>query len=141
MINVTVSVVIEKPIAKIIPYATDQRYVSKWQKAVTSVEAPVDPLVKGSKFVQGRKFMGKEFKTTYEVLEMDPCFRFKSTGGPIGIEVDTCFESVGTGTRMTSNIQAEANGFFKVAEGLLARQLQAEMDEGFLVFKDLMEKM
>ena len=42
---------------------------------------------------------------------------------------------------MTTNLQAKVGGFFKVAEGMVAKQMQSQIIDDSNELKSLMEKM
>ncbi len=143
MVNVSDSILIGKPVSEVYAFASDVCKLPDWQKSVKSVDAPEGPVSKGSQFVVVRKFMGQEMKTPFEVLKKDANsdFSFKSRGGPVNILVDVKFEGAGSGTKMTTSMAAEVGGFFKVAEGMVAKQMQTQVSEDHLVLKSLLEKM
>ena len=49
------------------------------------------------------------------------------------------FEVSENGTQVTMHGTAEAGGFFKIAEGLVGRQLQEQMNTDFAALKLIME--
>jgi uncharacterized membrane protein len=142
MINVSESIVIDKPISEVYAFALDQRNVPKWQKSVLSVEAPDGPVTEGYQFINTRKFLGREVKIPFEVQEIHPesSIILKSKDGPIKMQVNVSFEKVDGGTKTTTHLQGEVGGFFKVAEGAVARQMKSQLSMDYLVLKDLLEK-
>lgn len=143
MINVSDSIVIGKPLAEVFAFASDVCKIPDWQKSVKSIEAPDEPVVKGSQFVMVRKFMGQEMKTPFEVLKMDlnSGISIKSKSGPVKIQVNMNFEDAIPNTRVTTNLEAEVGGFFKVAEGMVAKQMKTQISEDDRELKTLLEKM
>jgi uncharacterized membrane protein len=142
MFSVSSSVVINKPVGELFAFASDFNNLPKWQGSVTYVEAPAGTITRGYQYINVRKFMGQEIRTPFEVLEVIPnsSFSLKSTGGPVKVQVSIGFEPVQAGTRMTTNLQMEVNGVFKVAEGVVARQMKTQIGEDGQVLKELMEK-
>jgi uncharacterized membrane protein len=142
MINVSDSVVIAKPLSEVFSFVVDQNNVIKWQKAVISVEVPACPLGVGSQFVIVRRFMGQEMKMFYEVVELqqDAGFILKSSGGPVKVLVTVSFEPAGGDTKMTTELHAEVGGFFKVAEGLVAKQMTSQLVNDDATVKSMLEK-
>jgi uncharacterized protein YndB with AHSA1/START domain len=141
MIKVTSSVLIDKPVADVFAYTTDPDTATKWQGGVDAVipEGPAD--VVGSKYTEVRKFMGQEMKSTLEltVYEKDAKWGAKVLKGPVPYEVIQTFVAEGTGTRLTTEVEGEPKGFFKIAEGALQGQLQKSLDEDGQRLKKLLE--
>jgi hypothetical protein len=54
--------------------------------------------------------------------------------------VKTSFESMGKSTKMVTDMQAEVGGFFKVAEGMVAKQMKDQVVTDEQVLKGLLEK-
>ena len=46
----------------------------------------------------------------------------------------------GGGTRLTIQSSAELGGFFKLAEGLVGKQLDKQMKSDFMALKNVMER-
>jgi carbon monoxide dehydrogenase subunit G len=143
MINISESIVIKKPLAELFAFSLDQHNLPKWQKSVIKVDAPAGPVTKGYQFTGTRKFMGREVKVPFEMLEVNPnsSFTMQSKGGPIEMRVKISFEPVGEATRLTTNMNAEVGGFFKVAEGMVEKQMKNQVADDYLVLKDMLEKM
>jgi uncharacterized protein YndB with AHSA1/START domain len=141
MIKVSSSVVINKPVADVFAYTTDPNTAAKWQGGVDAVipEGPQD--VVGSKYTEVRKFMGQDMKSTLQisVYEKNAKWGAKVLSGPVPYEVIQTFVAEGAGTRLTTDVQGEPKGFFKVAEGALRGQLQKSLDEDGQRLKKLLE--
>ena len=63
----------------------------------------------------------------------------KSINGPVPFENTYKFESNGNSTQMTISGQAEIGGFFKMAEGLVGKQFEKQMDADGIALKKLLE--
>ena len=141
MIKVTSSVVINKPVADVFAYTTDPNTATKWQGGVEAVipEGPQD--VAGSKYTEVRKFMGQDMKSTLQITlyEKNAKWGAKVLSGPVPYEVIQTFVVEGLGTRVTTDVQGEPKGFFKIAEGALQGQLKKSLDEDGQRLKKLLE--
>jgi hypothetical protein len=141
MISVTSSVVINKPVADVFAYTNDPTTATKWQGGVDAIipDGPQD--VVGSKYTEVRKFMGQEMKSTLQITlyEKNAKFGAKVLSGPVPYEVIQTFAAEGRGTRLTTEVQGEPKGFFKIAEGALQAQLQKSLDEDGQRLKKLLE--
>jgi uncharacterized protein YndB with AHSA1/START domain len=141
MIQVERSVVINKPVAVVFAFASDNANTAKWQGGVESVIPDGPPNVVGSKYTEVRKFMGQEMKSTLEVTayELNVKWGAKVLKGPVPFEVTVTFEDVGGATKMTSHLAGEPKGFFKVAEGMLKGQMEKSLEEDGLRLKSILE--
>ncbi len=142
MIDVSNSIEIKVPQAKVFAFALNQQNTPKWQELVTSVEAPAGPVTTGYRVVNVREFMGQQMKTSFEMVEVVPNSQFtlKSFGGQVSVQVTFSFEPAGSGTKLTIHMQADVGGFFKVAEGMVAAQMLAQIKENEQNLKALLEK-
>jgi hypothetical protein len=97
--------------------------------------------VVGSKYTEVRKFMGQEMKSTLEVTAFvaNSKFSAKVIKGPVPFEATVTFEASGSGTRMTTHVEGEPKGFFKVAEGALKGQLEKSLEEDGKRLKAILE--
>ena len=141
MIKVEKSVVINKPVAEVFAFVSNNDNTAKWQGGVEAVIQEGPPNVVGSKYTEVRKFMGQEMKSTLEVtaFEQDAKWAAKVVKGPVPFEVTATFEASGGGTKMTTRVEGEPKGFFKVAEGVLKGQLEKSLEEDSGRLKKILE--
>jgi hypothetical protein len=85
--------------------------------------------------------LGRKIDNTNEVTVWDPPnqYAFKSISGPIPVEFTQKFAAKENGTQLTVNAKAELGGFFKLAEGLVEKQAEKQMDTDFSALKLVME--
>ena len=95
MITVESSVIINKPVADVFAYVSDNSNDHLWQEGVDSVISEGPANVVGSKYTEVRKFMGQEMKSTIEVTAFvaDSKFAGKVIKGPVPFEVTVTFEA------------------------------------------------
>jgi carbon monoxide dehydrogenase subunit G len=141
MIKVKNSITINAPIEEVFSFMNDPENSAKWQNGVDSIEYEDQEQTVGSQFTEVRKFLGREMKTTVEVtrLEENQVWAAKAISGPIPFQVTVTFEPVGDGTKLTTSIEAEPGGFFKLAGGAVAKQLEKSMKEDSATLKTLLE--
>ena len=142
MIKVEKSVFINKPVEDVFGYIVAEGNGTKWQAGVVDVidERPRNNV--GSRYTEVRKFMGQEMRSTMELTEFVPSSRYagKVIKGPVPYEFNITFESVDGGTRMTTCVDGEPKGFFKLAENMVAGQLEKSMTEDQQKLKEILEK-
>jgi hypothetical protein len=96
----------------------------------------------GSQFTEVRKFMGQELRTTMEITELVPNVKWvgKVVKGPVPYTVTNTYEAVNNGTKYTTFVEGEPRGFFKIAEGMVAAQLEKGLGEDLQKLKEMVEK-
>jgi uncharacterized membrane protein len=142
MIKVEHSVFINRPADEVFDYIVDPAKESEWQEGV--IEAGFSPGSEpgvGAEAFEKRKFMGREMISKFQVLkfEKDKYFVGKVIEGPVPFEVTYGFARETGGTEVTVIIQGEPGGFFKLAEGLVRKQLQSQIALDLERAKDILE--
>jgi len=142
MIEVEKSVFINKTPAEVFTFTTTEGNYTKYQPAVTQVIEGGPRNTLGSHFTEVRKFMGLEMRTTYEITEFVPNAKevAKVVEGPVIYEVTTTYEASGSGTKYTVHMEGDPKGFFKLAEGLVAAQVEKSIEADNQRLKELVEK-
>ena len=141
MIKVEKSIVINKPVEEVFRYLVSEGNGTKWQNGVVEVidEGPRNNV--GSRYTEVRKFMGQEMRSTVELTEFVQNARYagKVIKGPVPYEFNITLEGVDGGTRMTTCVDGEPKGFFKLAESMVASQLEKSLMEDGQKLKEILE--
>ena len=139
MIRIEKSVVINKPVEEVFALVTDGSQAHTWQGGLESVEGETNRV--GSQYTEVRKFLGREMRSTMEVTAFEPGSRWaaKVVRGPVPFEVVVQLAPEEGGTRLTSSVDGEPTGFFKVAEGMMKSQLETSIEENIQRLKQLLE--
>lgn len=142
MIKVEKSVFINKPVEVVFDYLTTEGNETKWQTGVVEVIDELPRNTVGSRYTEVRKFMGQEMRTTMELIEFVPNTRWaaKVIKGPVPYEVTLTLEGKDGGTVVTTCVDGEPKGFFKLAENMVAGQLEKSLTEDGLKLKEILEK-
>ena len=87
------------------------------------------------------KVLGRKIESTNEITAWDPPneYSYKSISGSFPFETTYKFESSENGTQLSVSAQLEIGGFFKIAEGLVGKQAQKQLDNDFDALKLLLE--
>jgi len=140
--KVEFSTVINRPVAEVFAFITDPSNNTKYQEGLieSRLETP-GPIGVGSKATDVRKFLGRQLELKLEVTAYEPGKRFglKAVSGPIPFEVLQTFEPVEGGTRIELITQAEPGGFFKLAEGMVKKQLESQLSGDMARLKKVLE--
>jgi uncharacterized protein YndB with AHSA1/START domain len=139
MINIERSIVIDKPVEQVFAYVTDGSKAPSWQGGLEAVEGQASPV--GSQYTEVRKFMGREMRSVLEVTAFEPNTKWaaKVLKGPVPYEVTLQLAPQDGGTRLTTRIEGEPTGFFKVAEGMVKGQLEKAIEEDMKRLKGILE--
>jgi len=136
------SVLIDHPQQEVFDFVTDLNNDAKWQSGVELSEwASDDPPAIGSTHKVVRNMLGRNMEAPIVVTSWDPPNQWgnKSDGGTVPFEGMQKFEAQNGGTLMTFSAQAELGGFFKLAEGLVGKQMGKQMDSDAASLKKLLE--
>ena len=136
------SIFINRPPQEVFDYVTNPANISKWQSGTEASEWTSDsPPGVGSTVKVVTSFLGRKIEAELKVMDWDPpkLRKIKSVGGPIPFEVTDKFEAQGDGTLLTSTGQAELGGFFKLAEGLVGKQMEKQIQSDNSALKKLLE--
>ena len=136
------SVWINCPQQEVFDFVSNPAKNTEWQSIAQSAEWTSEgPVGVGSALRSVDRFLGRKIESTAEVTIWDPPDRmtFKSVSGPFAFEIAFELESKENGTQLTMSVTAEFRGFFKVAEGLAARQAQKQIDTDLEALKLVLE--
>ena len=142
MIKVELSVVINRPVADVFDFATNPANNAKWQEGlVESRLVSSGPIGVGAQITDVRKFLGRDMDSKLEVTAFEPnkTFAEKIISGPLKFEITQTFEPSGDGTKVSLVAQGEPGGFFKLAEGLVQKQLQGQLEGDSQRLKKVLE--
>lgn len=137
------NVFINRPQQEVFDYLTNPVNNPQWQSGGGTTEMTSEgPIGLGSTFRSTTKFLGRGIGSTLEFSSWDPpkVYTQKALSGPIPFELKTTLDSKENGTQLTISGQAEFSGFFKMAEGLVGKQLEKRMDTDLNALKLLLEE-
>lgn len=142
MINIEKSVEIDRPVEEVFAYVMDPNNEPLWNHGTLKAEiTSAGPMGVGTTMNYVGRFLGRTVETSYEITEYEVNRKRvnKSLSGPYPYVITNLFESVEGGTKFTATAQMDVGGFFKVAEPLVLRMLNRQVNSGFANLKDLLE--
>jgi uncharacterized membrane protein len=142
MVKVENSIVINRPLEEVFAFVSNFENNPKWSTAFLEAQKTSEgPIGVGTTWRFVQRFLGQRIEGEVELTEYEPNRKFagKSKSGPIPAEVRQTFEPVEGGTQISFVLEAEAGGFFKLAEPLVARMAKRQNESDFANLKDLME--
>jgi uncharacterized protein YndB with AHSA1/START domain len=142
MARVEASVVINRPLDEVFAFASNPENHEQWGSAMSGVvKTSEGPLAVGTTYRGVNRFLGQRIEWTCEVTEYQPDRKveFWFAAGPLNVEESMAFEAVQGGTRITGVYEGEPGGFFKVAERIVVRMFQRQVEGDLANLKDVLE--
>lgn len=136
------SISVDRSQQDVFDYVSDPANDAQWQSGLESSELTSEgPLGAGSTSTVVTRFLGRRIEAITEITAWDPPNQStaKTVNGPFPFEVTTIVEENGDGTLLTIRGQAEFGGFFKLAEGLVGKQLDKQIASDLAGLKLLLE--
>lgn len=130
MFQTSNSIIINRPPQEVFDALTDPDKLTLWQSMTESVEFSSNGDVGvGSTMKVLARFLGRNIESNLEVTAWEPPHRFAwKSAKPYPSEVTNILEAQGDGTLLTNQSQGEMGSFFNLAEGLVARMLEKQID-------------
>lgn len=142
MINLDFSTLIDRPVKDVFTFVSDPNNMSKWNSAVVSIQQVTPGAVGvGTKFKTVGEAMGRrlEGELQVQILEPESKCSFQLKAGPMQMNLTMSLKTVGTGTKLSLNVQGNPAGVFKLAEGVMTGQMKSLMEGNFARLKSVLE--
>lgn len=142
MYKIESSVMIHRPPQEVFDYVTNPANNGQWMSGNESAAWNTDgPPGIGSTYRGVFNFLGRKLEGDVEVTEWNPplSWGFKTIGGPVPAQTTATFEAQGDGTLVTHITQIEFGNFFKLAEGLVGKQLEKVYETNSAALKLILE--
>lgn len=142
MMEITDSVIVDRPIDEVFGYAGNPENDSLWATVMVESRMTSDgPIQKGSTLFEVLRFLGKRIESRCEVTEYEPGQRvaFTMVAGPNKGAHERTFEEAEGGTRVTLLTRGDSTGLFKLADPVLKRIATKQMASDLAILKELLE--
>lgn len=142
MMELSCSIVINRPVEEVFSYMTDAKNLSNWMsELVEAKQTSEGPVGVGTTISAVANVLGRRIENIQEVTAYEPNGKFaiKAISGPAINEDKFSLESVAEGTKVTRTTKGEVGGFFRMAEPLVVRMLTRQFETNFANLKDLLE--
>ena len=142
MASVDRTLTVNAPPETVFGYVTDPEKATVWQSSLLEAQfQPEGPVRRGSEIHEIRKLLGRRIESTAEVtdFEQNRLFGGRVRSGPIPWSFRYTFEDADGATRIHFHIEGEPGGFFRLAEPLVVRTLEKQLDSDFATLKELAE--
>lgn len=143
-VDVTETVVVERPVAEVAEFAGDPSNAPTWYRRIRSAEWQTEPPISlGSRITFRARFLGKDLNYTYEVTEYTPGEQvaMRTSQGPFPMNTTYTWRPVGDRvTHMTLRNHGEPSGFSRPAAPLIAFAMRRAMRQDLADLKRLLER-
>ncbi|MBM3127712.1 MAG: hypothetical protein FJ009_03655 [Chloroflexi bacterium] len=143
MKHVEASIKINRPIDQVFAFVSNFSNATQWQVGIIEARVTSSGAIGvGATYVWVQQMIGQKMDTRGEVTAWDPPNRYewKSTSGPFPLSGGVTFRAESNGTVVTQYADADPGGFFKLAEGLLVKQIEGQFAQSLEKLKALLEK-
>ena len=142
-VDVSVMIVIERPIAEVAEYAGDPSNAPTWYRRIDSAVWQTEPpIALGSKIAFSARFFGRKLEYTYEVTEFTPGEQvaMRTSEGPFPMATTYTWRAVGDrATHMVLRNHGEPTGFSKLFAPVMAHAMRRAMNQDLADLKQLLE--
>ena len=141
MLKFSADIKVNRPVEKVFAWLTNAENQGKFDKSSLKMELLTPgPWRAGSQFRELRDMGGRKTEVLSEIAELEPnrLFVIRSKTGPgwLGTWV---FEPEGTGTRLHWTGQLTMNGFARLLEPLIGKQMNNQITKHFVQLPQLIE--
>ena len=143
MINVTVTVTINRPTPDVFSYIANFANNPKWQKGMVEAYFTTDPPVRvGSEYTQVARFLGRRLESTFKVIEYEPGRRIKAATvkSTFPVTFERIVEPHGSASKVTTIVSGDASGLFRLAEPVLQKRVQTSIEKDYVRLKSILEQ-
>lgn len=140
--DVTVETVIGRPPADVAAYANDPSNAPQWYAKISSAEWKTPPpLGVGTEVAFVARFLGRELRYTYEVVELTPSSLVMRTAqGPFPMETTYRYEATDDGrTRMSLRNRGNPSGFMRLVSPFVRMAVRRANTNDLRALKRLLE--
>ena len=142
-IDITATIVIERPIAEVAEFAGDPSNAPTWYRRIDSAEWETEPPISlGSRIAIRGTFLGRRLEYTYEVTEYTPGeqLAMRTAEGPFPMSTTYRWRAVGDRvTHMTLRNHGDPAGFARLAAPTMGWAMQRDMRQDLGDLKRLLE--
>jgi uncharacterized membrane protein len=141
MINIQSETTIDRPAGQIFQFLTNHTQAQDWLTGLIETRPTSDTQGVGYTWIDVVKMFGRKVETEFEItaFETDQLMAFKSIDGPVPSNGSYAFTPSDSGTRVTFTLEAEPQGFFKLAAPVVQRITQRQWDANLANLKDVIE--
>ena len=142
-VDVVVAEVIRRPVEVVAAYASDPSNAPEWYAKISQVEWKTPPpLHVGTQVAFVARFLGRELRYTYTIIEHTPeSLVMRTAEGPFPMETSYRYEPTPDGdTRMTLRNRGNPSGFSRLATPFIRAAMRRATSKDLKALKQLLER-
>ncbi len=142
-VDVLVSEIIRRPVEVVADYASDPSHAPQWYANISEVEWKTPPPTQvGSEVAFVARFLGRELRYTYAIVEHTPeSLVMRTAQGPFPMETSYRYESLPDGTtRMTLRNRGTPSGFSRVVAPVVGLAMRRATSKDLKALKQILER-
>lgn len=142
-VDVLVTEIIRRPVEVVAPYASDPSFAPDWYANISAVEWKTPrPLSVGTEVSFVTRFLGRELRYTYVIVEHTPgSLVMRTAEGPFPMETSYRYESMPDGTtRMTLQNRGTPSGFSRLVAPFIRIAMRRATSKDLTALKQILER-
>ena len=142
MYHTVKNIYIKRPPEDVFTFITNPANSPRYQFGTEYAEWISDPpFGVGSIWKAGLSFLGRKFEAELQLTEWQPPNQnsYKVIRGSVPLEVNVKVDAQNGGSELIQEIWVELDGVFKLAEGLVGKQLERQIEADLQALKHLLE--
>jgi hypothetical protein len=141
--DVLVTEIIRRPVEVVATYASDPSHAPDWYANISAVEWKTPPpLHIGTEVAFVARFLGRELRYTYAIVEHTPeSLVMRTAEGPFPMETSYRYESMADGsTRMSLQNRGLPSGFSRLVAPFIRMAMRRATSKDLKVLKQILER-
>jgi carbon monoxide dehydrogenase subunit G len=140
-VKLSQEITIARPPEEVFAFLSDPSNLPAWQGSVSRVIPPAEIAV-GSRFTEERSQLGRTFRSTLEISELEPdrLFTITVVEGPVPGMIRHEVDPDGEGARLQLDATAELNRLPRLVRSLVSKRVEAEIAGDLKRLKTLLER-
>lgn len=142
MIRVESTVAIKRDAAEVFAYIADPTNNPEWQGGMQEAKVTsAGAWGEGSTYQQVASFLGRRIESNFLIVEFEPGRLIKGTTleSSFPITFTRIVDRVGEGAQVTSIVEGDASGFFRVAAPLMRMMVSRSIAKDYANLKRILE--
>ena len=142
-IDVLVTEIIRRPVEVVAAYTSDPSHAPDWYANISAVEWKTPPpLHIGTEVAFVARFLGRELRYTYAIVEHTPeSLVMRTAEGPFPMETSYRYESMADGsTRMSLQNRGLPSGFSRLVAPFIRMAMRRATSKDLKVLKQILER-
>ena len=142
-IDVLVTEIIRRPVEVVAAYTSDPSHAPDWYANISAVEWKTPPpLHIGTEVAFVARFLGRELRYTYAIVEHTPeSLVMRTAEGPFPMETSYRYESMADGsTRMSLQNRGLPSGFSRLVAPFIRMAMRRATSKDLKVLKEILER-